>query len=74
MKPNAKRALVLLCASLLGYTLWLAGLTAAAIASFDLNIIPQTLVAGAGFILAGVSGIASAVYLMHRFWPRTISK
>jgi len=80
MKAIGKRALALLASSLFGAALWLAFFIAI-IAGFehlpgqqDVGVIDRVLVEGGGFILAGMLGVAAAVYVLHRFRPRTNSK
>ena len=80
MKSIGKRALALLASSLFGTTLWLA-IFIAIIVGFehlpgqqDVGVIDRALVEGGGFILAGMLGVAAAVYVLHRFRPRTNSK
>ena len=80
MKSIGKRALVLLASSLSGTMLWLA-IFIAIIVGFehlpgqqDVGVIGRAFVEGGGFILGGMLGIAAAVYVLHRFRPRTNSK
>ena len=80
MKAIVKCALALLASSLFGTTLWLA-IFIAIIVGFehlpgqqDVGVIDRALVEGGGFILAGMLGVAAAVYVLHRFRPRTNSK
>ena len=74
MKSIGKRALVLLGSSLFGAMLWLAGFMVAIAGSANLYIVPgQLLVTGGGFLLAGTVGVSGAIYVLRRFWPRTIS-
>jgi hypothetical protein len=79
VKLTSKRALVLLGSSLFGAALWLAIFITIIVGSAHLskpqNIVPgELLVIGGGFLLAGTLGISGAVYVLRRFWPRTISK
>jgi ABC-type Na+ efflux pump permease subunit len=78
VKSIGKHALVLLCSSLLGATLWLtiwltiftAIIVESAHLSKPLDIVPgQLLVFGGGFLLAGTFGIAGAIYVLRRFRP-----
>jgi hypothetical protein len=78
VKSIGKRALVLLGSSLFGATLWLASFIAIIVGSAHLSkpldIVPgELLLIGGGFLLAGTLGISGAVYVLRRFWPRTIS-
>jgi hypothetical protein len=78
MKSIGKRALVLLGSSLFGATLWLASFIpmvgGSAHLANDIGPVYGVFVIGGGFIVAGTVGVAGAVYVLRRFWPRTISK
>ena len=41
---------------------------------FNLDIVPELLVAGGGLLLGGTVGIAGAIYVLRRFRPWAISK
>ena len=78
MKSIGKSVLVILGSSLFGATLFLASFIAMIVGSVHLakpqDIPPSdgSLVIGGG--LAGTLGVAGAVYVLRRFWPRTISE
>jgi len=80
MKAIGKRALALLASSLFGAALWLA-IFIAIIVGFehlpgqqDVGVIGRAFVEGGGFILAGMLGVAAAVYVLRRFRPGTSSR
>jgi len=78
MKSIGKRALVRLGSSLFGATLILASFIAMIVGSAHLAK-PQDIAPSVGLVVigggvAGTFGVAGAVYVLRRFWPRTISK